>query len=172
MKAAEAAQIAMGVRPIDVERADQWRTSCCHATRYQMKVLYDMKLKRTTMISGKKEGARKIDKGRIGCCATLCSQTANATKKIMAVIKRAISYGEPHPAVGAWLEGLAEMLGYEVQNTYFQTKLKMIRPLMPILEPIQSIDSDLLVGSSGGSRSARLPKTTNPSMALIADCQL
>ncbi len=40
-------------------------------------------------------------------------------------------------------------------------------PLMARMEPIQSIGSDLLVGTSGGSRSARLPKTTNPSKALV-----
>ena len=55
------------------------------------------------MTSGKNEGARKIDKGRMGCFANLCSRTANAEKKMTAVIKRAISYGESHPAVGAWL---------------------------------------------------------------------
>ena len=37
-KAAEVAPRAMGARPKEVERADQWRISCCQATRYQMKV--------------------------------------------------------------------------------------------------------------------------------------
>ena len=54
-------------------------------------------------MSGKNDGARKIDKGKMGCFAKLCSQTANATKRTTAVIKKAISYGESHPAVGAWL---------------------------------------------------------------------
>ena len=60
----------------------------------------------------------------------------------------------------------------EFGDTYFQTKLNVIKPLMPRMEPIQSIGSDLLVGSSGGSRSARLPKTIKPSMVLIVSCQL
>ena len=131
-----------------------------------------MKLKRTTRTSGKNEGAWKIDKGKIGCCANLCSQTANATNRMTAMIKRAISYGESQPAVGAWLGRSAGILCQGFQDTYFQTKLKVIRPLMPRMEPIQSIGSDLLIGSSAGSRSARLPKTINPSMALIASCQL
>ena len=69
-------------------------------------------------------------------------------------------------------ERLAGVHCYEVQDTYFQTKLKLIRPLMPRMDPTQSICSDLLGGSSEGSRSARLPKTISPSMALIASCQL
>ena len=90
----------------------------------------------------------------------------------MARTKRAISYGEFQPAVGAWLYWSAGILSYEAQDTYFQTKLKVIRPLIPSIEPIQSIGSDLLRGLSEGSRSARLPKTINPSKALITSCQL
>ena len=124
------------------------------------------------MTSGKNEGARKIEKGRMGCCVNFCSQTANATKRTREVTSRAIWYGWFHPTVGAWLLNLARFLYRKGRNTYFQTKLKMIRPPMPRMEPIQSIGSELLVGSSGGSKSARLPKTINPSIALIAPCQL
>ena len=72
----------------------------------------------------------------------------------------------------AGYEGQLRCFCREVWETYFQTKLKVMRPLMPRTEPIQSIGSDLLVGSSGGSKSARLPKTINPSMDLIASGQL
>ena len=50
-----------------------------------------MKLKQTTMTRGKKDGARKIDRGRMGNGANLCSQMANVAKKMTEVIKRAIS---------------------------------------------------------------------------------
>lgn len=61
--------------------------------------------------------------------------------------------------------------GHGIVCAYFQTKLKMMRPEMPSIDPNQSIGSDLLIGSSGGSTSARLPKTINPNRALIASCQ-
>ena len=58
-----------------------------------------------------------------------------------------------------------------IWDAYFQTKLNAMRPLMPSNEPTQSIGSDLPGGSSGGSNSARLPKTINPNRDLIASGQ-
>ena len=127
-----------------------------------------MKLKMTTRASAENEGARKIDKGRIGYCANLYSHTANVTKRQMLMTSSTISYGLSHPTAGAWLLILAGTF-HKVSDTYFQTKLKRIRPLIPRMEPIQSIGSEWLVGCSGGSRSAILPKTINPSMALSHD---
>ena len=50
-----------------------------------------MKLKMTTKASGEKEGARKIDRGRIGYLANLYSQTAKAAKRITLRISNTIS---------------------------------------------------------------------------------
>ena len=71
-----------------------------------MKVPYDMKLMSTTKTNGKNEGAIQIVKGNIGVWANLYSQSPKDEKRAMAVSRRAISYGEPHPALGAWLYGV------------------------------------------------------------------
>ena len=50
-----------------------------------------MKLNTTTKASGEKEGARKIDRGRMGYLANLYSQTTKAVKRMMLRISNTIS---------------------------------------------------------------------------------
>lgn len=102
-KAAAAEQTGSGIRPMAVESTDQWRMVCCQAIIYQMNVLKDMKVKRTTMTKAENEGALKIVKGRMGCAANFCSQIAKATNKKNATTRSEIWSGESHPVVGAWL---------------------------------------------------------------------
>ena len=66
-----------------------------------MKVPYDIKLMSTTKTNGKNEGAIQIVKGNIGVWANLYSHSPKDEKNAMAVTRRATSYGEPHPAMGA-----------------------------------------------------------------------
>ena len=66
-----------------------------------MKVPYDIKLMSTTKANGKNEGSIQIVKGNIRVWVNLYPHSAKDEERAMAVTRRATSYREPHPAMGA-----------------------------------------------------------------------
>ena len=148
-----------------------------------MQIPYDMILKITTILRGKKDGAVQISIGIIAWRPTLRSHNANMKKNPTEMKSRIISYCVPHPTAGAWLcnvtsvsgtrtlKGKLNVLRTGVDNTYFHTKLKRTRALIPRKAPIQSTVPFLSTEDSAGRTSHNVPKNMAPVIALDVDNQ-